>query len=573
MTVTETMKKYFQLFLFLCLLTYSLVSLADNIVKLDIRGVNDELKKNIEARLDVDSLKNQSPTDIKQFFLDSPNEVKKAIEPFGYFKSHVSYTLTQQQNNWFAAFDTQPGPPILIRHIDLQLSGAGANDAAFEKLIKNFALHEHQVFSAATYEQEKNKLVNLAAERGYYLATVEDAEVLIDLQHYYVDIKLHFNTGPRYRFGDILFNKTALSEAFLRRFAPFKPGDPYNAEKIRTFQNNLNSSDYFTESSVEPDFTGAQNQAVPVKVNLKPVPLRQYNFGLGFGTDTGPRGALGFIWKPTTSSAQYFKTEGQVSMVSSNLQADYIIPGKNPVTDQYRLSGALQQQDIGAGKSASQKITASYSHDVNGWKRTLALSLQRERSTLEDNVTYQTQVMLLPSVNWAKIVKDDPIRPTRGRSINIKILGTPGLWGNTAFLQTQLDYKQIFPILQKDRILLRGSVGRTFTQNAEKLPLSFQYYGGGSQSIRGYAYNSIGPGSNLLIGSAEYRRHITGDWYAAAFIDAGSIDNTIAQDFKKGIGLGVVWQSPIGALELTVAQAQDTPGKPLTIQFSMGPDL
>ena len=564
------MKKCYELITLVCLLTYSMISVADNSIKLDIRGVNEELKKNIESSLDVSTLQNQSNSDIEQFFLDSPAEVKKAIEPFGYFESKVTYTLTHQGNNWLATFDIDPGPPIRINSIDFKLTGEGVNDPAFQKLVSEFALAKQQIFSSTAYQEEKNKFTNLAAERGYYRATFEAAKITIDLKRYRADIILHFNTGPRYRFGDILFNKTVFDNRFLKRFAPFKTDEFYNAAKIREFQQSLSSSDYFSTAQVEPDFTEAENNTVPIHVQLKPVTPRQYTAGVGFGTDTGPRGLLGFTWKPTTA-VNTLKSPHKLLRLILRSGSDYIIPGKNPATDQYVLSAAVLGQDIGTGTSYIQKLSASYIHDVGSWKQTLALTLQRERSTLADNSASTTQIMLIPSINWLKVTQDNLLRPTRGYRINFGILGTPDIGGNTAFVQTKLNLKAIYPLWQQDRVIMRGSIGRTFTQNFNNLPLSFQFFGGGAQSIRGYSYESLGPGSNLLIGSVEYRRHITGDWYAAAFIDAGSVDNNIGENFKKGIGAGVVWQSPLGALELTLAQAQDAPGKPLALQFSMGP--
>ncbi len=41
----------------------------------------------------------------------------------------------------------------------------------------------------------------------------------------------------------------------------------------------------------------------------------------------------------------------------------------------------------------------------------------------------------------------------------------------------------------------------------------------------------------------------------------------------KGAGIGVVWLSPVGSLQLSLAQPLDRPDAPAMVQFSMGPEL
>ena len=110
-------------------------------------------------------------------------------------------------------------------------------------------------------------------------------------------------------------------------------------------------------------------------------------------------------------------------------------------------------------------------------------------------------------------------------------------------------------------------------ENLNTLPLTLQYYTGGAQSIRGYNYKSIGPGRILTVASIELQHKVYGDWYVSTFFDAGNVANNLTTDFKRGAGVGIVWQSPIGAIELTYARALDDPGRPWRLQFTMGPEL
>lgn len=570
--ISYRMRNKYAFIIFTLLLLYCSSGFAKSAIKIEITGVSEEVKKNIESSLDIDSLSTNSPEQIHQFFLSSPDTVKKALEPFGYFKAKVYPSLSHRQNIWFFRFQINPGAPVRITQFHLNISGKGAHDPIFQQLLPDFPLAKGQIFSVPNYNKAKRLLSNTALSHGYFDASFEEKQILIDLRKNTAAIILDFNTGSRSHFGDIIFNKNPYDINFLKRYASFSPGEYYAADKVEKFQEGLDGSGYFSKVIINPKIEQRKNNEVPIKVFVKSLPARQYNLGLGYGTDTGARGSIGFEWRRVTTDGQRLKADLQASQIGGHLQVNYIIPGRKPATDQYILSVAAEKEDQKLGQSDLQKIIASYVTTVWAWQQTVALTLQRERFTLEAQPT-QTQFLLFPSISWMKLSQDDPLRPSRGHRISLTLLGAPKLFGNTPFLQEKFDIKAIYPILTQDRIIAQGSLNYTQTPDLNSLPLSFQFFAGGSQSIRGYSYNSIGPGSTSWTASLEYRRHIKGNWYAAAFYDAGSVTQSITQNLKRGIGLGAVWQSPVGTLELTVAQAQDLPGKPIAIQFSMGPDL
>lgn len=559
-------------FITLFLFFYCIASFAQTTLKIEIVGVTGEAKDNIESSLGVESMHEKSPEEIQQFFSSSKDLIKKALEPFGYFKATVQSSLSKQEDTWIARFQITPGRPIRITALDANISGEGVQDPAFQKIITHFPLTKHQIFSVPLYNKTKKELMGTALARGYFDAQFTKTQIRIDLKNYTVQIILHFDTGIRYRFGQLSFNKNPFSTDFLKRFSPFKTSEYYSAEKVQEFQEALTGSNYFKEITVEPNIDRRINHKIPIDVFVKALPEKEYRLGLGYGTDTGIRGLAGFEWRRITPGGQHFETQIQASEINSNLQLNYTIPGKKPATDKYIFTIAMEKNNEILGDSDLQKVMASYVSTLWGWEETAALTFQRERSALEDQ-PYQTQFLLIPSIRWSKISQDDPLRPSKGSRISLDLLGAPDLFSNSPFLQAQLDAKAIFPVFGKNRLVLRGNLGYTETNSIADLPLSLQFFTGGAQSIRGYSYNSIGPGTNTWLTSVEYRQRIKGDWYAAVFFDAGNVSNNAIRGIKKGIGLGAVWQSPLGTLELTLAQAQDLSGKPLALQFSMGPDL
>jgi translocation and assembly module TamA len=99
------------------------------------------------------------------------------------------------------------------------------------------------------------------------------------------------------------------------------------------------------------------------------------------------------------------------------------------------------------------------------------------------------------------------------------------------------------------------------------VPSRYLFRTGGSTSVRGYAFESLGVdvgnavvgGRVLAVASAEYTHMLTDTWGIAGFIDAGNASDTLSDfDAKVGYGAGVRWRTPIGPLALDIAYGRDT---------------
>ena len=110
-----------------------------------------------------------------------------------------------------------------------------------------------------------------------------------------------------------------------------------------------------------------------------------------------------------------------------------------------------------------------------------------------------------------------------------------------------------------NRLLLRANAGATASRDFSLLPPSVRFFAGGDESVRGYDYESLGPkdaegnvigGTNLLVASVEFERHLKGNFYGAVFVDAGNAFDNTDFDPETGIGFGVKWRSPIGLVRL-----------------------
>ncbi|OGT07203.1 MAG: hypothetical protein A2X78_03825 [Gammaproteobacteria bacterium GWE2_37_16] len=543
-----------------------------------ILGISGPTLENIKNRLTIKQkteFATITPQSIQGFYKTAPKEIELALQPFGYFHAQITSQLTSENNQWYATYKIKLGQPVQITSLDIKIDGQGANDPIFKNFLATSSLHVGMPLQTEQYEDTKKSFLDLALSNGYLQANIEQNVLKINPLNNTSTIILHFNTGHHYKIGNVNFTTDAFSKDFLDRFLPFQKSNFYTAQKIQELQNNLTNSNFFSQVSIIPQTNTPQNDTIPIEVLLTPRKKVQYDLGLGYGTDTGVRGLAGIGVRHLTKTGQSFNTLIKYSQTQRDLEIHYLIPGKNPVTDRYDLSAAAEVQNQSYGNSQAFKISAGYITSIfQDWQQTLRLSLQQERYNYVDKPK-QNSFFLIPSYNLLHIETDNPVKPTRGHRINITIQGSAdSTISDMTFLQTQIDLKYLHPLSSVNSIVLRGTVGYTAINNILSLPLSLQYFTGGAQTVRGYNYNKFGPGRHLLIGSAELRQKIISDWYAIGFFDAGNAGSSFFNiGLKRGVGLGMIWLSPVGTISLSYAKALDSPGNPGMIQFSMGPEF
>jgi len=119
----------------------------------------------------------------------------------------------------------------------------------------------------------------------------------------------------------------------------------------------------------------------------------------------------------------------------------------------------------------------------------------------------------------------------------------------------------------------------------DNLPKRLRFFAGGGNSIRGYAFESLGTvkeingedkvigGKQLLNLSLEYQHPITDEWSAAVFVDAGNaFDDWSNYDVKVGVGFGARYRSPIGPVRIDIGFPKDDLKDP-HLYLSIGSDL
>jgi translocation and assembly module TamA len=558
-------------------------------VRVEIAGVSGDEERNVRTVLAIAraARDDKVPLDqVRRLHQQADADIKLALEPFGYYRPTVQKSLQQVGRTWVARYAIDPGPAVLVRTVQVRVTGEGAETPAFKKAAADFPVHQGDTLRHLPYETGKLALLTLATDSGYLDARFDTSEVRVDRRTSTADVVVHFDTGPRFQFGPVSFEQDVLDPKFLQTRVPFKPGDPYRGDKLLDLQSALSQDGYFRQIEVIPQRDLAEGREVPIEVKLTPRKPREYEVGGGYGTDTGPRGKLAVQWRRLNRRGHTAKADLTVSPVEQSISTQYRIPAVGSPTGALTLLAGYALLNPSVSNSKTILTGARLTRERFGWQEALSITYHHEAFGV--GVDSGTSNLLIAGVSWERTRSNDLLFPTRGLRVRFSLQGSQhGVLAATSFAQLQATAKLIQGIAPRTRLLLRVDLGRTFTNDFRSLPPTLRFFAGGSESVRGYGYLSLGPldslgnvigGRTLEVGSLELDYRILSRWAIAAFTDVGSAMEDFSLSVKQGaleqgVGAGIRWLSPIGLIRIDGALAVTRPGTPFHLHFSIGPDL
>ncbi|MFK5969227.1 MAG: autotransporter assembly complex family protein [Candidatus Marithrix sp.] len=579
----------------LILLTFSGILLATDKIEVTIEGVEGEILDNVKAYLSIEEQRSRlSARRIKRLHKQAPEEIEQALQPFGYYRAKITTAelIESKQTDytlWQAKYVIELGEPLKIKTVEININGDAKEDTLLPKILANFPIKVGDTLIHSHYEKAKQLIHSFAEERGYFDTVITKHNIYIDKDTYTAKIELEADTKQRYRFGKIAFEQKLFKDEFLQRFLTFKFGDYYVGSKAIALKNNLIGSDYFATADVNVDRSKADKDLqLPVDIILTPRKPNKYTAGIGYGTDTGVRGSLGWERRYFNRYGHRFSSKLELSEIRQSMTNRYTIPLSTldsflDITAGYRN----ETTDISESEVLLLGISKHHTRDIFGTKlsEVIGLEYRDERFAVGSDTGHAK--LLMPNINWTYIKADNRIYTLKGYKIGLNMRGAmDGFGSNTSVLQTRLDGKFIHKLFKNSRIILRGEMGNSFVSvldgDFRELPPSIRFFAGGDRSVRGYDYQALGPkniegqvvgGKNLLVGSAEYEHTIIKDWSLAVFYDVGNAYNDVTETMKHGAGIGVRWQSPVGLIRIDIAAALSEDTTPVRLHITIGPDL
>ena len=306
-------------------------------------------------------------------------KIDHTMRALGYYHADWQTAIVTEDACWRLRINITPGEPVMIASVNIELLGDAREDSEFTRFLDHPPLQAQTQLNHEAYESLKQRLINLAQQRGYPQGHFKQRELLVSRTKNQAEISLIYDSGPRYRFGAIAFDETELNPDFLLGFAPFTDTTPFDAALLSQFQQDLLNSGYFSQVSVLQLTPDPEQLHIPIQVDATPAP--QYSIGLGVGvaTDTGPRGSISFDNKRANRRGHQYQALLQLSEVKSSFEFDYDIPLADPVRERAKFEFGWGEINTDTSESETWTFGMSKTAAIsNRWLQTVQLVYQNE---------------------------------------------------------------------------------------------------------------------------------------------------------------------------------------------------
>lgn len=588
---------------FFCLLCINSTGWAIAAEKLNVEviGVTGDVLQNVENSLSISTASKEqevgllesfsmgdkeekpalSEPTIKRLHRLAPEEIRQAMQPFGYYEPKIDAQLEKINGVWQAVYRIAPGPPTILERVEIRVNGAGGEEPSVKEVLTSTKIVSGRKLDHRAYEQTKSQLSDALYNAGYIDARFSQSEIRVYPPKQKADIYLIADSGPQFQFGSITLEQDILNQDFVDKFATFKHGERFDTSKLIDYQLALTDSSYFSEVEILAERENAVGTEIPVIVKTKATKPRRYTAGLGFGTDTGPRVTAGAELRRINRRGHKVRFDLLASSIEQSFSSQYLVPIKNVATDNLAFTASASQVQVGDIDTDQFKLGAGINENWLGFRRRLSLTLERENFDIGDGT--QTSTLVIPGIQLSRIYADDPLFPRSGYSANLDIHGgVESPFTETTFLHTSIRARSVLPLTERGRLLLRGELGAIQATTFSDLPPSQRFFAGGDQSVRGYGYQELSPknsdgdaigGQYLTVASLEADYLIYKNFGMATFLDVGNAGDDILTSLKKGIGTGLRYRSPVGMIRFDVARPLDDGADSFRLHISIGADL
>lgn len=178
---------------------------------------------------------------------------RDAAQAVGFYESQFFFRKTATDQ---LQVDVVAGIPVRVSSQVIQVDGQAQEQRRFQRIESQPDLTVGDVLNHAKYETTKNRIASAALERGYFEGRWQARDVQVTLPDAIADIKLIYQSGDRYHFGEVEFGSTVadvplpVRRELLEALLPFKAGDPYDARDVQTLSRQLLDTRWFNNIEV-----------------------------------------------------------------------------------------------------------------------------------------------------------------------------------------------------------------------------------------------------------------------------------------------------------------------------------
>ena len=593
--------------------------------KVDMASAGDSaLNSTLKATSDLETLRKTAP--VGPFGLigrarGDLERLKTVLESFGYYQSYVEIRidslplddpglgeeLTSKSKDQEAEVKItfSLGPQYHLGKVEID------GDVPPEAQ-KALALQGGAPAIAADVLAAGDRLLNSLEDQGYAFAKVDPPVAYEDPDNRVLDVKFHAVPGARVQIGAIQIRGLKyMKEEFVRKRLLVHTDEQYSAAKVEAARKDLLALGTFSSVSVRVAEKPDEQGRIPIAFNTRERLQHAVSLNAAYSSDLG--GSTGVTWvkrnvsgraDSLTLSATALNLGGGTAAngVGYDVNGKYLIPDWQLRDQSLQTSVGAIRQYLDAYDQSAYTAGVTVNRKLSRlWNVSVGFNMEKEGITqhecsvaqnciLEGTCVEQTTPPPQPCLNqrfsytlltlpitalFNTTGQDSPLQDaTHGLRVSLGVTPTFSIGHpNTRFFITQATASLYFDLENiglnrnpgRSILALRALGGLATGASQFSLPPDQRFYAGGSGTIRGYRYQSVGPlfpngnpigGTAINAGTAEFRQRIGTNFGTAFFVDGGNVSKNLDPfngTLRFGVGAGVRYYTPIGPIRVDIA--------------------
>jgi translocation and assembly module TamA len=622
--------------------------------KIDFQSTNnDALDSAIKATSQLQQLRSSEPEDPFALIARARGDLERlqtVLESFGYYDGSVNVTI-----NGHALDDPDLGDVLLalpkgtsaqikvvlalgpLFHIGkIDIEGTLPADARAA-----LGLATGAPAIAADVLAGGSRVLQTLQDEGYAFAQVPPPVAHMDPQARVLNLEFKVTTGPHVNVGEIkITGLKRLRERFVRRRLLLHTGELYNAAQVEKARKDLLSLGLFGSVTVQLGNAPDPEGRVPITFDIRERAPRTVGVNAAYSSDLGGSGGVSWTNRNLLGDGEQLTIATNVINVAGGTATTglgydgnikYILPDVGHRDQSLQFAVQALKQNLTAYSQTAQSFGITLTRKISSvWNASIGVSDLRENIVQESLSSDFDLVQLPANLRYDTTDVANPLDdPLHGFRASLAVTPTLSLGANTdrSFVIMQASvahYFDLHPLFGaapgRSVIAVRALAGIApgvsvstykvtpqvtpecytttpgtspppYAINLPDLPPDQRFYAGGSGTIRGYAYQSVGPqfpcdnnpigGLSVMAVNLEWRRRIGENFGAAVFVDGGAVSQSInpldkscpapavipgtlpaygcggSGVFRVGAGIGARYYTPIGPIRLDVAVPVD----------------
>ncbi len=516
------------------------------------------------------------------FSKDNIEKDVNAIYELGYFKN-INVKLEAFRDGYKVIFVLEEYLPVDEIIIE------GSTTVTVEEMRDVMVLTEGQIFSQKILKNDLKRVSQIYKDRGFLLINIKD--VKFDNEG-----KLWITIAEGMLEKIVIEGNEKTKEKVITREINIHPGDLFDFNIVKKSLQKIYNLGFFEDVTMRLD-PGSEDDSVILVIKVIEKNTGKFGVGAGYNSEEGLIGFTSYEENNLFGGGQKIEAEIEIG-TRTTYKLSFLEPwvGGTPTSLGFEVYDSMlhkedKEDDVIIGEYDEEKLGGRL---IFGRKIGDSIKLGLEAKTQRVSYDLITGVLpedtnegltnsITPSITYD--TRDDVFDPTSGMYHSLSMEKAGGFMGgdynftkynltlrayiSTDFIGDISNVRSINKITEKlsEGVLAFRAMGGIADTD---LPSFTKYEIGGMATLRGYDLGEFS-GDTSLVFNAEYRFPISDNFQAVVFADWGQAwdygESIDFEDLKFGRGVGVRFDTPLGAIRLDYGIGESGVGK---TYFSIG---